>query len=388
MKKVFLSVLVVVFAFLLVGCNKTEKYEIAMVTDYGDITDQSFNQTTWEACQEYAKDNNKSCAYYKPAGDSTAERVAKIEQAIDKGAKVVVMPGFAFAGAVAEVQDEYPDVKFIAEDVTEGDVLNEFYTDDTKFKPEDQKVLKDPNNKPHLGKNVACVIFREEQAGYLAGYAAVKEGLYNLGFLGGMAVPAVVRFGYGYLQGIADASKELKKEINLWYIYGGTFGPDPKVQGVMEQWSADGCNTVFASGGGIFLSLVSAFKGKENHQMIGVDIDQSKIVKDIPVVTSATKGLREVTKTCLDEFYGDWKIGGKQVTYGISKEDPKEYVGLPRDTWTMKNFTTAEYDKLLGEIREGKRVIDGAIDVKLIDYVKQFENITVKNEANFAGQII
>ncbi len=114
-----------------------------------------------KSVKEYAKKNNKTYAYYKPTGDSTAERVAKIEQAIKKGAKVVVMPGYAFAGAIYEVQDEYKDVKFIALDVSQWDIEDQFYNHDEKG---NRTTLKDANNPEHISSNVVSIVFQEEES--------------------------------------------------------------------------------------------------------------------------------------------------------------------------------------------------------------------------------
>jgi basic membrane protein A len=380
MKKLFLSFMIAICGLALVACQPQNSYEIAMITDYGDITDQSFNQTTWEAVQAYAQENGKTYAYYKPAGDSTAERVAKIEQAIAQGAKVIVMPGFAFAGAIYECQDLYPEVKFIALDVAQSDVEGCFYVDPYAPEPE----LIDPNNKPHISANVVCVVFQEEEAGYLAGYAAVKNGERNLGFLGGMAVPAVIRYGYGYVQGVADAAEELGVEVNLWYVYGGQFFGDATIKVAMDQWVAEGCETIFACGGGIFTSAVEAMEGKENCHLIGVDTDQSKSLPDVNVLTSAMKGLTDATVTCLDEFYGDWTVGGQVITYGLKTNTEKEYVGLPRDTWSMENFTIAQYNEVLAKIRSGEITIDANVGADLAELAG--EHIVIKND-NAGGSL-
>ena len=383
MKKVFFSLFVALCALCLVACgggDEEKTYEIAMVTDYGDITDQSFNQTTYEAVKAYAEKNNKTYAYYKPAGDSTAERVAKIEQAIGEGAKVVVMPGFAFAESIYECQDKYPSVKFIALDVAEGDVFGCFYVDPYAEVLE----LKDPNNKPHISDNVVCVVFQEEEAGYLAGYAAVMEGETNLGFLGGMQVPAVVRYGYGYVQGVAAAAAEKGVQVNLWYVYGGQFYGDAVIKAEMDKWVAEGCETIFACGGGIFTSVVEAIAGKSNCHLIGVDTDQSKSLPDVAVLTSAMKGLTDATVTCLDEFYGNWTVGGQVINYGLKSNESKEYVGLPRDTWSMTNFTIAQYEEVLAKIRGGQITINAAIDAELSALAG--EKVTIKN-ANAGGSL-
>lgn len=383
MKKFILSILVLMVAFLFIGCgDEKETYEIAMITDKGDITDKSFNQTTWEAVQKYATEHEKTYQYYKPIADTTEDRVSKIEEAIQKGAKVVVMPGYLFAGAIHEVQDKYKDVKFIALDVSEYDIETEFYNTDEKG---NRTTLKDENNKPHVGANVVSIVFQEEQSGYLAGYAAVKNGETKLGFLGGMAVPAVQRFGYGYVQGIANAAKELNKKVDLWYVYGGQFFGSPEITAVMDAWVKEGCETVFACGGGIFTSVIDANKGDKKCKLIGVDSDQSKTVEGCEVITSAMKGLTDATITCLDDFYGEWKNGGKVLSWGLINDGNKEYVGLPRDTWSMKNFTLADYDKVIAAIREGKVEISSDTSKDINTLVTEF--INVKNTSNFGGSI-
>lgn len=366
----------------LTSCGGNETYEIAMITDYGDITDQSFNQTTWEAVKSYAEKNNKTYAYYKPAGDSTAERVAKIEQAISSGAKVVVMPGYAFAGAIHDVQDEYKDVKFIALDVSQFDIEDSFYKHNDKG---ERDGLIDENNKPHVAENVVSVVFQEEEAGYLAGYAAVMEGETKLGFLGGMAVPAVQRYGYGYVQGIAEAAAKKDVAVDLWYVYGGQFFGDATIKASMEKWVAEGCKTIFACGGGIYTSAVDAMKGKDGCKLIGVDSDQSKVVTDAPVLTSAMKGLTDATVTCLDEFYSTWKNGGKVLTYGLKTDTSKEYVGLPRDTWSMKNFTIANYNEVIADIRAGKINVNNDTSKSVTELVENTK-INIKND-NAGGSI-
>ena len=165
------------------AAEEAASYMVAMITDYGDITDQSFNQTTYEACKEFCEANGLQFSYFKPASDSDEDRVAQIEAAIDEGYNVVVMPGYAFANAIKSTVELYPEVTFIALDVGSGD-LGEDYV---------------------VPENLYCAVYQEELCGYMAGYAAVKLGYKSLGFLGGMAVPAVVRYGYGFVQG-ADAA--------------------------------------------------------------------------------------------------------------------------------------------------------------------------------------
>ena len=218
-----------------------DKMMIAMVTDYGDITDQSFNQSTYEACKAFAEANNAEFTYYKPEGDSTAERVAMIDKAVSDGYNVIVMPGYAFAEAIVETADMYPDVKFVALDVSAYDLEG----DGSDFNSETYP-------------NVFSAVYQEELPGYMAGYAAVKMGYTQLGFLGGMAVPAVIRYGYGFVQGADAAAKELGADVSINYAYGNQFYGDSDITAAMDTWYQGGTQVVFACGGGIFTSAGEA----------------------------------------------------------------------------------------------------------------------------------
>ncbi len=357
MKKIISIVLVLALAltatFALVACD-SEEYVVAMITDSGDITDQSFNQSTWEAVVDWSKENNKTYAYYKPADDTNDARVTSIKQAIQAGAKVVVTPGYLFETAIYEVQGDYPEVNFILLD-------GEPHTaDDTVYKTTD---------------NTTCILFQEEIAGYVAGYAAVMDGLTNLGFMGGMAVPAVQRYGLGFVEGANAAATEKEIEINIWYGYGNTFGTSDNVKTTVEGWVTDGCQSVFACGGGIWYSvadgIIAADKGAS---IIGVDVNQQPIIngidsyKELKVLTSSYKDLYFATQTAL----GIWSegkfdtIGGKTSTYGISANDATNYVGMPvnDEAWNFTTYEVSDYETVLADIRDGSIVVskDTSID--------------------------
>ncbi len=347
-------------------------YKVAMVTDYGDITDQSFNQTTYEACQDYCKANNIDFTYYKPQGDNTAERVAKVEEAIDAGYNIIVMPGFAFAGTIYEVQDkpEYKDVKFIALDVSEYDVFSNFYQEADMNKP-----LIDENNKPHIGANVYCAVYQEELCGYMAGYAAVKLGYKHLGFLGGMAVPAVIRYGFGFVQGCDAAAKELgiTGDVTVEYVYGNKFFGTPEITAYMDTWyQTKGVEVVFACGGGIYTSATEAAKKVENGKVIGVDVDQAATINALGTegmtVTSAMKGLAATVKNVLNETIKNDKwadFGGKIENLGlVSGTDPElNYVQIPMaSTQWADGFTQDDYKALVANMFNGTVTVSNATD--------------------------
>ena len=357
-KKVLLVTLLVVAivasCFAFTACNKDKGdgdkgVKVAMITDYGDITDQSFNQTTYEASKAFCEANGLKFKYYKPAGDSTEDRVASVEQAIQEGFNVIVMPGYAFGATVVEVAETNPDVTFVALDVSQGD-LGANYT---------------------IPSNVATFVYREEISGFMAGYAAVKEGYKKLGFLGGMAVPAVIRFGYGFVQGVNAAAVEMKiaNEVTVNYRYGGKFNGTPEITAAMDTWYENGTEVVFACGGGIFTSACEAAK-KVHGKVIGVDTDQSYIINGKYgaglCITSAMKGLAPTVKTVLQAIKdGNWKkYSGTVSNMGmVSGTDASlNYVQLPTDTWSMTKFTKADYATLVGQIFDGTIKISDATD--------------------------
>jgi basic membrane protein A len=320
---------------------------VAMITDYGDITDQSFNQTTYEACKEYCSANGLDFTYYKPSGDSTAERVAMVEKAVDEDYNVIVMPGYAFGETITQTADTYPDVTFIALDVSESDLGD--YT---------------------LPSNVYCAVYQEELCGYMAGYAAVKLGYTHLGFLGGMAVPAVQRYGYGYVQGVDAAAAELGVEATVEYVYGNQFYGDGDITAYMDNWYQTlGVEIVFACGGGIYSSAAEA-AAKVDGKVIGVDVDQAGIIDadygEGMTVTSAMKGLAPTVKTMLGELQaGNFaNYGGKVQSLGlVSGDDPEaNYVQIPMEsTQWGDGFTQDDYKALVADMFSGAVTVSNDI---------------------------
>ena len=330
--------------------------KIAMVTDSGDITDQSFNQTTYEACKEWAADNGSDFNYYKPESDSDEARNASVDQAVADGANVIVLPGYMFAATIVEQSEMYPDVKFIAPDVSAGDICEKGVGEGYTYNPDDYEVTDYYN-----ADNVYCCTYQEEVSGYMAGYAAVKFGYKHLGFLGGMSVPAVTRFGYGYIQGADEAAKELgiTDEVELEYVCGGQFYGDADITAYMDTWyGSKGVEVVFACGGGIYTSAAEA-AAKVDGKVIGVDSDQSGIIGEDITVTSAMKGLAPTVKTALDAIKdGNWEsdYAGKIDNLGLVSENPEDnYVQLPMDTTQWDdNFTVDDYKDLVSKLYNGE----------------------------------
>ena len=338
-------------------------YAVAMITDYGDITDQSFNQTTYEACKAFAEDNGVEFSYFKPAGDNTADRVAMIEKAADEGYNVIVMPGYAFGGAIVEAAPEFPDVKFIALDGAAGDLLETAVA--------------------NAGES--CAVYQEELCGYMAGYAAVKLGYTKLGFLGGMAVPAVVRYGYGYVQGVDAAAKELDITVDLKYAYGNQFSGDADITAAMDTWYQGGTEIVFACGGGIYTSAAEA-AAKVGGKVIGVDVDQKGIIDgsygEGMTVTSAMKGLAPTVKHLLSEVLaGNFaNYGGKIDTLGLVSANPEEnYVQIPTASTQFEDgkFTADDYAALVSAMFDGTVTVSNDITA-----MPAVTNVTVEDFGN------
>lgn len=351
---------------------------IAMITDSGDITDQSFNQTTYEACKAWAESNGAQFTYYKPDSDSDEARNASVDQAVAGGANVIVMPGYMFAAAIVAQSGLYPDVKFVALDVGAGDICEKGVGEGYDYNPDNWNVADYYNT-----DNVYSCTYQEEISGYMAGYAAVKLGYRHLGFLGGMSVPAVTRFGYGYVQGANDAAKELgiTGEVEIEYVCGGQFYGDADITAAMDTWyGTKGVEIVFACGGGIYTSAAEAAV-KTDGKVIGVDSDQAPVIdqmKEGLTVTSAMKGLSATVNTALDGIRdGKWsEFAGKIDNLGMVSENPEEnFVQLPMEsTQWGDGFTQDDYKALVKEIYSGNVKISNDIsampstDVKVTDY--------------------
>ena len=331
------------------------KYEVAMVTDVGQLKDKGFNQGTWNGTKYYASQNGKSYKYYAPANGSYAsdnDRIAAMRQAVTNGAKIIVAPGYLQATAMSTVAKDNPDVKFVFVD---GWALGL--------------------------KNVTAITYKEQESGYFAGYAAVKEGYRKLGFMGGGGGtnPACCRFGYGFAQGASAAAAALGVEVELKYSwqYGSSFSASPELQTMIKGWYENGTELVFACGGSMFQSVAAAAAENDGY-VVGVDVDQSS--ESETVITSATKGLSEATQWAIAKFYDGTfdEIGGVATSLGVADNA----VGIPtnEDAWRFETFTVEEYNALYEQVKSGELTIDanapteGAIaDVTLpnltIDYV-------------------
>ena len=328
-------------------------YELAFVTDVGQLKDKSFNQGTWNGVKAYAVENGMSYKYYQPANGDQAtddDRYDAMKAAVEGGAKVVVCDGFMQEAALTKAATEYPDAKFIFID-----------------------------GYPIGLDNVAPIAFKEEQSGYFAGYAVVMDGFTKLGFCGGGGGtnPACCRYGYGFAQGAEAAAAELGIEVELKYSwqYGASFSASPELQTMAKGWYETGTEIIFACGGSMFASITAAAAENDGY-VVGVDVDQS--FESDTVVTSALKGLSNATAWAIAKCYdGSFaEIGGIPTSLGANDDA----VGLPTATWSFETYTVEQYEAAMEAMKAGELVVDdqaptegGIADVEFahvtIDYV-------------------
>lgn len=327
----------------LYGDYKEEGGEIAFVS-HGTVMDGSYNEAIYKGIQKYALAAGTSFSYYIMEEDTQKGYQEVIERAISNQAKIIVCAGCDFQETVGAMQEDYPEVAFLIIDgVTVG---------------------ADGNPEP-MEKNVHCVSFHEEESGYLAGYMAILEGYHKLGFIGGKETPSVVRYGYGYLQGINDAVQDIGAEdvtVNYWYAE--SFEPDSKIREKAVKWYADGTEVIFSCGGFLYESVLEAAE-QENGLLIGVDSDQSGLSNRF--LTSAVKDVSHAVVISLDNFYAarmQWSeaFAGQEKWYGIESG----CTGIPRwnTEWRFKNVTVETCNEVCRRIRSGEITILNETDVQ------------------------
>ena len=315
------------------------KYQVAFVTDVGQLKDKSFNQGTFDGVKLYAAANGLSYKYYQPANGNEAtddDRYNAMKAAVDSGAEVVVCAGFLQEAALKRAAADFPDVPFV-------------FIDGYPLSDDDGNTL----------ANVAGISFQEQQCGYFAGYAAVKDGFTKLGFSGGGGGTndACCRFGYGYVQGANAAAAELGITVDMNYSweYGATFSASPELQTMISGWYANGTEIVFACGGSMFQSIAAAASANDGY-VIGVDVDQSG--ESDYVITSAMKGLSDAVQWAVGHVYDGTfsEIGGTGTSLGV--EDNAVALPTAEESWRFETFTVEEYETLYQQVLDGTLVVD------------------------------
>ena len=336
MRKISVILLVMVVLFgvnsVFAGGSRQQAaatFELALVTDIGTIDDKSFNQGAWEGLVQYAREKNITHKYYQPAEQSDDAYLTAIDLAVKGGAKIIVTPGFLFEVPIFTAQDRYPSVNFILVDGVPHDASYSTF---------------------RTAPNTVGILYAEDQAGFLAGYAAVKDGNRRLGFVGGMAVPAVVRFGYGFIQGAEYAAKELglaSGSVTVNYHYTGNFVASPEAQTLAASWYNQGADVIFACGGAVGNSVMAAAE-QTGKKVIGVDVDQSG--ESRTVITSAMKGLQASVYDSISDYYNGRFPGGQTKVF----EAANKGVGLPMKSSRFQSFSEADYNKIFNDLAAGR----------------------------------
>ena len=333
MKKLLAIVVALVMLFAVAACGggADTGIKLALVTDYGTIDDGSFNQGSWEGLVAYAEANDISHQYIQPADETTADYIDAIELAVEGGAELIVTPGFMFRHAIHTVQALHPDVMFVLID----------------------SVPESPDGALFIAPNTVAVLYAEQESGFLAGYAAVMEGHRELGFVGGIPVPAVVLFGTGFVEGAEYAAAALglsPGDVTIRYHYSFTFWPTPETQALSANWYNDGVEVIFAAAGGAGFSVMAAAEAAGAY-VIGVDIDQAGASPT--VITSALKGLQASVYSIITDFYAGNFPGGQRKVFGAAEDG----VGLPMNTSRFQNFTQAQYDAIFARLAAGEKTL-------------------------------
>lgn len=356
-KKVTAIIMVSILMLFTVSCGgsddegkEPERVEIAMIADSDEIKDGSFTEATWECVEQFATGNGMVAECYKTeevvSPEEAAQEEAKkggedagkkapatkeesymnaIKEAVDDEAKIIIMDGGNFETAVYTAQAQYTDVYFLLIDGVPHDAAMNYAT----------------------AANTISIIFAEEEAGYLAGYAAVKDGFTKLGFMGGQELPGVKRYGYGFVQGAAAAADELEKKVEMSYIYTGTFEPTKEIRQQAADWYKNGTEIIFACGGGMGTAVMKAAE-KNSGKVIGVDVDQSGLSGT--VVTSAKKEISIAVTEMLENYADDKFVGGTAFNYTAKNKG----VDLEMENAQFRTFTEKEYKNVLKQLQNGK----------------------------------
>lgn len=338
-----MTLLILVLGLVIVGCGDDEgQYDVILVTDHGPVNDNSFNQGSWEGVEAYGKDHKIKYHYLRPSENSAAGRMAAIDLAAESGAKVIVTPGFSFAGPIFEAQTKYPNIKFILLDATPS-----------------------KDGQTNIAENTISIFYDEAQSGFLLGYAAVHDGFRNLGYMGGAGVPAVIRFGSGFIQGAEKAANELTLEDNsvkVKYTHLGGFQPNTEFNVMATSWYNDDVELIFCAAGTAINNIITAAESHPSGQkwVMGANVPQNHLSEKI--ISSGLKQLKNSVYQQLELYYKGKFVGGKSITLDASNAG----VGITDDFSRFKTFTKAKYEEMFGKLANGTVTVNTSGEISVL----------------------
>lgn len=330
MKRSLFIILTLVVMLFMASCGADKQqepaeFEVAMIAGNSEIEDGSFAKSIWESVEIFSGKNGLTAKYYMPEEPTKEAYMASVEQAVADSAKIIVLAGSSFETTVYNAQSQYPDIYFLLID----------------------GVPHDSGNKYAASSNTIGVIFAEEQAGYMAGYAAVMDGYDSLGFMGAKASPSVKRYGAGFVQGAASAAQEIEKKVEITYKYMDTSAPSEEVKQESDSWYEAGVEVIFACGGEIDIAVADSAEA-HNGKMIGSDTDQSALSQT--VITSAQKEIDVVINDMLGNYVEGSYVGGTAFNYTAQNDG----VSLQMDNSKFTTFNKKDYDKLYNKLKNNK----------------------------------
>lgn len=310
---------------------------IALAAEAADL-ESGAEAVLWQGIQTFANNFGYAAQSYTYESGGSAEDA--LREAAQSGASLVVCRGEEMARALYEIQGNYPGVHYLLFD---AEPHNEDYTSYT------------------TEANVHCVLFQEEQAGYLAGYAAVTEGYTGLGFVGNDEMPDVVRYCTGFLQGAQQAAEEQGEDVTLRVWYTGAIDDAQIVTNRMMDWYGDGTGIILACGGDIMQSALEAVN-QTGAKALATDWDQNALGER--VLGSAIKCYNTAVQQQLYQFYTDnstWNQNSAGMTEKLGYTNGS--VALAGSVWRFNNFTQRDYEKLYQQLRNSELKVETYSDM-------------------------
>ena len=355
MKRFLAVIAAVVMCMVCVSCGTAEKeqpedkvdYEIAMVTASGLIRNGGYSEVAWNVITDIGVSKGISHKYYK-AAEATDEAYSEaIENAVDRGARIIVADGYSFEDVIYKAQKKYPEVDFILIDA----------------EPMDQE-----SGKHDIGDNTMSIVFASDQAGYLAGYSAVKAGYDKLGFMGAARKTIYTRYGYGFVQGAEKAAEETGSDVRIKYMYFDGDADRDEVIRTANDWYKN-TNMIFVCGSSIESAVIESAELADK-KIIASETDKSGMSDT--VAASAVKDIGKALEKALEEYTEDRFEGGKETSYSVKDG----YISLAFDSEAMSKFSKSDYKAVVKSLENGDIKIKNANDVKLKDL--KLDNVKIK----------